>query len=296
MLNHRARWPLKKKEPWMKVRSRSVIIYLCCALCIASIFYGENAKSQKDDWPDYGSGPDSMQYSALTQIDKSNVKHLTQAWFYPTPRAAGRFSFNPVIVDGTMYVLGDDGAIVALDAATGKAIWTHPTQGTPIDRGINYWQSADGHDRRLIFSADSFLQEIDARTGASITTFGTDGRVDLREGLGRDPKTIPQIQTGTPGHIFQNSIILGSATSESYGSPPGDIRAFDVLSGKSLWIFHTIPHPGPRMHGNMWAASTTGASFLSTRRVESDISRSVQQRMTIGAAIALVPICLAIAS
>ena len=228
----------------MKVRSRSITIYLCGALCIAGIFYGESAKSRENDWPDYGGGPDSMQYSALTQIDKSNVKHLTQAWFYPVPRATGRFNFNPVIVDGTMYVLGDDGAIVALDAATGKAIWTHPTQGIPIDRGINYWQSADGQDRRLIFSADSFLQEIDSRTGASITTFGTDGRVNLREGLGRDPKTIPQIQTGTPGHIFQNSIILGSGTSESYGSPPGDIRAFDVLSGKSLWIFHTIPHPG----------------------------------------------------
>ena len=82
-------------------------------------------------------------------------------------------------------------------------------------------------------AADSYLQEIDARTGASIHSFGVDGRVNLREGLGRDPKTIPEIQTGTPGHVFENMIILGSATSESYGSPPGDIRAYDVLTGKT---------------------------------------------------------------
>jgi quinoprotein glucose dehydrogenase len=112
-----------------------------------------------------------------------------------------------------MYVLGKGDEIVSLDAVTGKEIWSRPTQGTPTDRGINYWESKDRSDRRLIFSADSYLQEIDARTGASITTFGTDGRVNLREGLGRDPKTIPQIQTGTPGHVFENMIILGSATS-----------------------------------------------------------------------------------
>jgi quinoprotein glucose dehydrogenase len=228
----------------MKVLLRAASICLFFLFCMAGTFRGQNAKSQNANWPDYGGGPDSMQYSRLTQIDKSNVMHLTQAWFYPVLHASARFNFNPVIVDGVMYVLGDNGAIVALDAATGKTIWTHPTQGIPIDRGINYWQNKDGGDRRLIFSANSFLQEIDARTGVSIATFGTDGRVNLREGLGRDPQTIPQIQTGTPGHLYENSIVLGSATSESYGSPPGDIRAFDVLSGKLLWSFHTIPHPG----------------------------------------------------
>ncbi|MEO6964703.1 MAG: PQQ-binding-like beta-propeller repeat protein [Acidobacteriaceae bacterium] len=209
------------------------------------LLFGENGKPSRDvDWPDYGGGAASMQFSPLAQIDKSNVTNLTQAWFYPIPNAVGRFDFNPIIVDGVMYVLGDKGAIVALNAATGKTIWTHPTDVDPMDRGINYWQSKDGQDRRLIFSADSYLQEIDAQTGASIRTFGTDGRVNLRDGLGRDPKTISQIQTGTPGHTYKNEIILGSATSEAYGSPPGYLRAFDVLSGKLLWTFHTIPLPG----------------------------------------------------
>jgi quinoprotein glucose dehydrogenase len=229
----------------MKIKIRNAYLHLGGSLCVAGMLLAQGAKPARNvNWADYGGGSDSLQYSPLRQIDKANVRHLFQAWFYPVQGTSGRFDFNPLIVDGVMYVLGEQGAIVALDAATGKPIWTHPTKGVPTDRGINYWESSDRSDRRLIFSADSYLQEIDARTGASIQTFGTDGQVNLREGLGRDPKTIPQIQTGTPGHIFRNLIILGSATSEAYGAPPGDIRAFDIRSGKLIWTFHTVPHPG----------------------------------------------------
>ena len=203
-----------------------------------------NARRPYTAWSDYGGSADSMQYSALDQIDRSNVGKLELAWSYPVPGTSGRFGFNPLIADGVMYVLGKENAIVALDAATGKIIWTHPVEGTPTDRGINYWTSKDRNDRRLIFSANSYLQEIDPRTGVTIPSFGNDGRVDLRAGIGRDPKTIRNIQTGTPGRVFENLIILGSAPGEGYGSPSGDLRAFDVLSGKLVWQFHTIPHPG----------------------------------------------------
>ncbi len=111
-------------------------------------------------------------------------------------------------------------------------------------RGMNYWESKDGRDRRLIFSMNDYLQEIDAATGLSIKTFGTNGVVDLREGLGRDPATIGRIQSGTPGKVFENLILLGSATGEGYMSPPGDLRAYDVVTGKLVWQFHTVPHPG----------------------------------------------------
>ena len=195
-------------------------------------------------WADYGGGPEGLQYSALREIASANVPQLEQAWFYPAPGMSARFGFNPIVVNGVMYVLGKDDAITALDAVTGKEIWSHRAEGRPTDRGINYWESADRSDRRLIFSANSYLQEINAATGAGISSFGDDGRVNLREGLGRDPKTIPGIQTGTPGRVFENLIILGSATSEAYGSPPGDIRAYDVLTGKLAWSFHTVPHPG----------------------------------------------------
>ena len=229
----------------MKAKHRNIWICFFGVVSLTFILLAQASKQSSDtNWSDYGGGPEALQYSPLQQINQTNVGRLEQAWFYPVPGTSARFDFSPVIVDGVMYVLGKDDAIVALNAATGDEIWSHPTGGRLEDRGINYWQSKDGSDRRLIFSANSFLREIDARTGASIDTFGSDGRVDLRDGLGRDPKTIPEIQTGTPGHVFENLIILGSATSEAYGSPPGDIRAYDVLTGKQVWSFHTIPHPG----------------------------------------------------
>ena len=96
-------------------------------------------------------------------------------------------------------------------------------------RGFNYWESPDGRDQRLIFAMNSLLQEVDAKTGKSIMTFGTNGVVDLRVGIdGRDPATIGNIQSNNPGEIFENLLILGSATGEGYMSPPGDIRAYDV--------------------------------------------------------------------
>jgi quinoprotein glucose dehydrogenase len=201
-------------------------------------------KQPYSTWSDYGGSADTMQYSSLKQIDKRNVSQLERVWFYAAPGPSGRFAFSPLVVDGAMYVVGKDSAILALDAATGKQIWDHPVDGKPTDRGFNYWQSKDGADRRLIFAADSYLQEINLRTGVTIPSFGKDGRVDLREGLGRDPKTIRNIQSGTPGRVFENLIILGSATGEGYGDPPGDLRAYDVFTGKQIWIFHTVPHPG----------------------------------------------------
>ncbi len=111
-------------------------------------------------------------------------------------------------------------------------------------RGMNYWESRDGTDRRLIFSMNDYLQEIDATTGKSIMTFGTGGVADLRAGLSRDPATVGRMQSGTPGEVFENLILLGAATGEAYMSPPGDLRAYDILTGKLVWQFHTVPLPG----------------------------------------------------
>ena len=195
-------------------------------------------------WSDYGGSTDSMQYSALKQIDKSNIQRLELAWSYQVPGTSSRFGASPLIAGGIIYLRGANNSLVALDASSGKQIWDHPVNGNPTDRGLNYWESKDHSDRRLIFAANSYLQEINAATGVTINTFGKDGRVDLRQGLGRDPKTIRNIQSSTPGRVFENLIILGSAPGEGYGSAPGDIRAYDVLSGKLIWTFHTIPYPG----------------------------------------------------
>jgi glucose dehydrogenase len=194
-------------------------------------------------WRDYGGGADGAQYSALAQINRSNVSTLQVAWTYPTGDA-GNYLFNPVVVDDTMYVLARENSIVALDAATGKERWTYRAgPGRISNRGINYWENPDRSDRRLFFAHEQRLKALDARTGTLIQTFGADGGVDLRAGLDRDPAKL-LVQSGTPGRVFENLIILGSATNQEYDSAPGDIRAYDVRSGALVWTFHTVPRPG----------------------------------------------------
>jgi glucose dehydrogenase len=191
------------------------------------------------EWRDYAGGPDSSRFVAATQITKANVGQLRVAWTYPE----GQTDFNPLVVRGVVYARGANSSFVALDAATGKQIWIHDGVQGFNSRGINYWESRDGTDRRLIFSAGNLLQEIDAQTGNTIASFGKDGKVDLRVGLDRDPSAINQ-QSRTPGRVFENLIILGSATNQEYASAPGDIRAFDVRTGALVWTFHTVPRPG----------------------------------------------------
>ncbi len=231
---------------------------LSSSALLGFLLAGRCAAQSHVTWSDYLGGLDSSHYSALTQINRSNVGQLEQAWSYST-RDNYAYGFSPLVVDNVMFVLAKSGCLVAIDATSGQEIWTHefvPLPGSPVfrgpgfggrgrgNRGANYWESKDRSDRRILIAANNFLEAIDAKTGKLVPTFGNNGRVDLRQGLGRDPNTIRQIQSNTPGRVFENLIILGSATGESYISPPGDLRAYDVISGKMVWIFHTVPHPG----------------------------------------------------
>jgi quinoprotein glucose dehydrogenase len=137
-----------------------------------------------------------------------------------------------------MYVSGLKGVVVALDATTGKEIWTSSLRAT--ERGITYWESKDRSDRRLILTANNGIREINAQTGQMITTFGNRGFVDMRAGSPRRNGG----PNNSPGRLFENLLIVGSNVGEGYGSPPGDIRAYDVLTGALVWTFHTIPRPG----------------------------------------------------
>jgi quinoprotein glucose dehydrogenase len=205
--------------------------------------WAQPARKNPRNWPDYGGGADSSHFVDLKQINRANVKNLDVAWVYPTGDNHA-YLFNPVVIDGVMYVLARNSSLVALDAASGKEIWIHENLPGLSTRGIAYWESPDRKDRRLIFAINDYLQQIDARTGKSILTFGKNGLLDLREGLGRDPKKINRIQTDTPGRVFENLIIMGSTPGEAYLSPPGDVRAYNVITGKLEWTFHTIPRPG----------------------------------------------------
>lgn len=216
---------------------------LLLAPIAAALMSGQSSDYRK--WAEYGGTADASQYSALTQINKSNVSRLRVAWTYPTGDN-NRYFFNPLVIDGVMYVMAKSNSLVALQAATGKEIWTHPIDASPalMNRGVNYWESADRSERRLFYASNQILRAVDAKTGKLISSFGVNGGVNLKEGLDRDPKDLRIVQSAFPGKVFENLLILGSATNQGYGSAPGDIRAFDVRTGKLVWAFHTVPRPG----------------------------------------------------
>ena len=202
----------------------------------------ESPKPGYTTWSDYGGAADSMQYSALKQINKTNVAKLELAWTYKVPDHRGNFGFNPHR-GGRHDVRARQEQRHRRAGCRDRARRSgriRPKQNIVSQRGIKYWQSKDGKDRRLIFGAGSYLYAINARTGAGIATFGDDGRINMRVGTPR-PLGGP---SATPGRIWENRIIVGSQTGEGYGSAPGDLRAYDVVTGKLLWTFHTIPHPG----------------------------------------------------
>ena len=202
-----------------------------------------NAQSlaANSDWPVYGGNSAGQRYSALTRISRTNVARLREAWRLET--GPGGLQTSPIVIDGVIYAYAADQSAIAIDGVSGKELWRF-NSGTPSmqpARGMSYW--TDGNDRRLFVTSASALYALDPATGKPIPSFGNGGKIDLRDGMGRDPATIPAFLT-TPGIIHKNLIIVGYRTSEGKPAAPGQIRAFDVRSGKQVWTFNTIPHDG----------------------------------------------------
>ncbi len=219
-----------------------------CLLAIGALL--GQARGADRNWPMYLGSADAIHYSPLDQINRANVQNLQVAWTYDTGDAFrdSEMQCNPLIVDGILYATSPRVRVIALDAATGKLRWSFdPLPGVKAlgkirNRGLMYW-SDGGRDQRIYVAARQWLYALDARTGRPAPGFGIGGRIDLREGLGRDPETL-SVSASTPGVIYKDLLILGSIVPEDLPSSPGDIRAFDVRTGKTRWIFHTIPHPG----------------------------------------------------
>jgi glucose dehydrogenase len=191
-------------------------------------------------WTTYSGGAHSSQYSALNQINRSNVSQLDVAWTFPV---VGTVIFNPFVVDGVMYLQASNNTLAAVDAATGKELWRKQMAGTFGARGMNYWESPDRSDRRILFLAGGMLTAINAQNGEIISTFGNNGRVDLRVALYRQANA--PLQTSNPGRIFENTIIMSlPAQGAGYDATPAEVQAYDVRTGKVQWVFHSIPYPG----------------------------------------------------
>lgn len=219
------------------------VVMTVAAVSIPLSLAARQAMISRSDWPAFEGDAAASHYSPLRQINRDNVKTLEQVWSHPLGETA--VSCEPLVLPDRLVLVGKDKAIVALDPGTGKELWrTAPLADLPSIRGFTYWRSKDGRDERVFFPSGTSLKALDPKTGAVLPDFA----IDLRQGLDRDPQRIRQIAPTSPGRVFENLVIVGSITGEGYESPPGDIRAFDVLTGRMVWIFHTIPRPGELGH------------------------------------------------
>ena len=195
------------------------------------------------DWPAYGGNPAGTRYSPLNQITRANVTRLHVAWTYDTKDGAGDPQTQPILVNGVLYGVTPRHKVIALDGATGKLLWTFDSgiAGRGPNRGLVWWSAAG--DSRIFAAVQSFVYALDPKSGKPIPDFGAQGRIDLREGLGRDAARQSYVLT-TPGVTYRDLLIVGGRLPEALPAAPGDIRAYDVRTGKLRWSFHTIPHPG----------------------------------------------------
>jgi len=216
-----------------------------CALLVwfAASGRAEQAKPSPGDWPSYNHDMASTRYSPLKQINTKNVAELKSAWTFslkgeaPPPRFGGGGSeATPIVVNGVMYVTASS-RVVALDAVTGKEIWSYTlTTGRPSTRGVAYWPGDKENPPRIIFAAGRNLMALNANTGKIDPGFGKEGVVDMVVGY-----------SGVPT-IFKNLVMVGASVLELPVGQPGDTRAYDARTGAKLWDFHTVPGPGEVGH------------------------------------------------
>ena len=223
------------------------------ALPVAALLAASTCARHKDqslDWRVTGGEPGNSRYSSLDEINRGNVAKLRVAWTYHTgDMPAGGHSeiqATPIVVDSVLYTTTPALAVVALRADNGTLIWRfdpfeNRTRESHVNRGVVYW--ADDHDERIFFTAGRRLYSLDARTGKADRVFGNLGSLDLAAGLGRDVADAYLVAT-SPGVIYKDLLIQGTRVGEGEGSAPGDVRAYDVHTGRIRWTFHTIPRAG----------------------------------------------------
>lgn len=230
---------------------RSWIAVLAVFACFAAAPVKRTVpKSGYREWKSYHGGPEQIHYSALTQINRGNVDKLQVAWTYDTGDAGKNTEMqcNPIVADGVFYATSPKLRVIALDAATGQLKWTFDPYegkdaGRPRNRGLTYW--TDGKDKRIFVAARHYLFALDATSGKPVASFGDGGRIDLRENLGREIASVVLTVT-SPGIVYKDLLIMGSLVPEGLPSSPGDIRAYDVRTGRMRWTFHTVPRPGEK--------------------------------------------------
>lgn len=237
----------------------TILLGLCLGSCLLTglrqpAIRPNKAEWPTQDWPNYGGNKAGNRYSALSQINLRTVGKLQVAWTYNANDAGQQsnrsIQCQPIVVNGVLYGTSPDLRLFALNAHTGKQQWRFepfPTDRLHSSRGVVYWQNSDGTDKRILYAVGAGLYAVNAQTGQLVTSFGTGGRVDLHAGLQTNldyDVSKYSVSATSPGVVYGQTFIIGSTVSEQADALPGHIRAFDVLTGKLKWVFHTIPQPG----------------------------------------------------
>jgi quinoprotein glucose dehydrogenase len=277
----------KNLSIWLRVRRNPCFLPLLSLVMTGASSLA--ATAQTVDWPYYGGDQGGMKYSALNQVNKANVSNLKKVWEWKTGEVAnaefkttpGVFEGTPLVVEGTMYIVTGYNRVVALDPVSGTEKWAFDPKayelgqvpnGTGfVHRGIALWKDPDTKKYRILLNSRSRLIALDSETGKPIPSFGKDGVVDMLVGLRWkvDPK---QYTNTSPPVIYKNLVIVGNGVADRLmyrKDPPGDVRAYDVRTGKQVWSFHTVPWTGEfgadtwqdrsneeTGHTNVWAPMT----------------------------------------
>ncbi len=239
----------KNKNPSAAIFCALLVIWAAC----------KEASTDHNTWRQYNGGADNTKYSSLTQIDTANVANLQVAWEYHTgdvdTASHSQIQCNPIIIDSILYGTTPQLKLFAVHAATGKLLWRFDPSdpdntgrsnisGLALNscRGVAYWTDHKS-DQRIFYTAGSLLYCVNAVNGKLVQSFGKGGSIDLHDGLGRDVQDLFVTAT-SPGMIYKDLIIVGTKVDEGAAAAPGHIRAYNVLTGRQQWIFHTIPQPG----------------------------------------------------
>ena len=267
----------------LQSRVRPVLQFLFMAVCMAACKNKDGQQhtpgteqvklrnSPATGWSEYNGDGARSHYSGLAEITKDNVQRLRVAWTYSSVGkdsvlSGTQMQCNPLIIDGILYGVSAKTQVFALDAATGTELWKTAItdNGGTTSRGVTYCDAVTG--KRIFFGAGRWLYAVDANNGRLVVSFGDSGRIDLKPGITR-PGADNYVVANTPNTIYKDLIIVGTRVAEEETALLGDIRAYNVNTGKLVWTFKTIPEPGepgyetwspafPRQHlggANCWA-------------------------------------------
>lgn len=224
-----------------------ILLVISCILILGcqddQVSLSDYNSGSGSDWNEYQGGPERNQYSELDQINPSNVDQLDVAWEYNTG-VEGEMQTNPLIVGGILYGMTANLQSFALNAATGEVIWakTGDEVGSLSNsRGVVYWENDD--EKRILHTNDEWLYARDAQTGEVISSFGENGRVSLKSGLG-ETAADKYVGSTSPGTVFEDIIVMPIRVGEDLEAASGHIQAFNIKTGELEWVFRTIPSPG----------------------------------------------------